>query len=125
MPYLCIDILSLNSRYRKMALGRKTGGRQKGTPNKENPLKGYLRAHSLSYFEPKPQKHPVSGEMITASDFELDMLLLAPDDRVNAELRLLKFHIPEMKAVDMDMTVNETSKTIEDRLAELVQEDDE
>ena len=38
-----------------MAKGKKTGGRVKGTPNKENPLKGYLRAHSLAYFEPKPQ----------------------------------------------------------------------
>ena len=30
-----------------------------------------------------------------------------------------------MKAIDMDMTVSEAGKTIEDRLAELAGEDDE
>ena len=44
-----------------MAKGKKTGGRQKGTPNKENPLKGYLRAHSLAYFEPRVQTDPITG----------------------------------------------------------------
>lgn len=38
-----------------MAQGRKTGGRQKGTPNKPNPLKEHLRAHSMAYFAPRPQ----------------------------------------------------------------------
>ncbi len=108
-----------------MALGRKTGGRQKGTPNKENPLKGYIRSHSMAYFEPRPRKDDKTGEDFIASDFELDMTALAPDDRVAAELRLLKFHMPEMKAIDMDMTVGEAGKTIEERLAELAGEADE
>ena len=30
--------------------GKKTGGRVKGTPNKDNPLKGFIRAHSEKYF---------------------------------------------------------------------------
>ena len=68
--------------------GMKTGGRKKGTPNKENPLKGFIRAHSLSYFEPKNVKF--NGKATIMSDFELDMAELAPDDRVNAELRLLE-----------------------------------
>lgn len=106
-----------------MALGKKTGGRKKGTPNKENPLKGYIRAHSMAYFEPRLQKDEETGEEILASDFEMDMALLAPDDRVAAELRLLKFHLPEMKAIDMDMAVSDAEKTIEDRLAELAGED--
>ncbi len=108
-----------------MASGKKTGGRQKGTPNKDNPLKGYIRAHSLAYFEPRPRKDEETGKEFVASDFELDIAALAADDRVAAELRLLKFHMPEMKAIDMDMTVSETSKSIEDRLAELAAEDDE
>lgn len=108
-----------------MALRKKTGGRQKGTPNKENPLKGYIRSHSMAYFEPKHQQDPETGETIFASDFDIDMMSLPPDDRVNAELRLLKFHLPEMKAIDMDMTVNEAGKTIEDRLAELAGEEEE
>ena len=140
-----------------MALGKKTGGRQKGTPNKENPLKGYIRAHSLAYFEPRVQTDPVTGGLreiqrqrltqdaegnvykvidlipltdskgnpVTMSDFEADMIALSPNERVNAELRLLRFHMPEMKAIDMDMTVSEAGKTIEDRLTELAGETDD
>lgn len=110
-----------------MPKGYKTGGRKKGTPNKENPLKGYIKAHSMSYFEPKLRKDEESGIEFEASDFEMDILALAPDDRVAAELRLLKFHLPEMKAIDMDMTVSEATKTIEERLAELAagEEDNE
>lgn len=106
-----------------MALGKKTGGRKKGTPNKENPLKGYLRTHSLEYFTPK-ERTDESGNISYMSDFDLDMAILAPDERVNAELRLLRFHTPEMKSVDMDMTLSESTKTIEERLAELAGDDE-
>ena len=101
--------------------GMKTGGRKKGTPNKENPLKGFIRAHSLSYFEPKNVKF--NGKTTIMSDFELDMAELAPDDRVNAELRLLEFHTPKMKAVDVDMSARVNVRTIEDKLSALCGED--
>ena len=101
--------------------GMKTGGRKKGTPNKENPLKGFIRAHSLSYFEPKNVKF--NGKATIMSDFELDMAELAPDDRVNAELRLLEFHTPKMKAVDVDMSARVNVRTIEDKLSALCGED--
>ncbi len=128
--------------------GMKTGGRQKGTPNKDNPLKGYLRTHSEEYFKPKPQvdsdgspknlvRYNKDGEVVlkvplvdsegnpyVMSDFDVDMLKMDPDERVNAELRLLEFHTPKMKSVDVDMAVQER-KTIEDRLIELSQDDDE
>lgn len=90
--------------------GMKTGGRKKGTPNKENPLKGFIRAHSMDYFQPKPTERGIM------SNFELDMLLLDPTDRVNAELRLLEFHTPKMKAVDVDMNAAVNVRTIEDKL---------
>lgn len=126
----------------------KTGGRQKGTPNKDNPLKGYLRSHSEEYFKPKPQldsngnpkrivRYNKDGGVITEvilmdsngnpyemSDFDVDMLTMDPDERVNAELRLLEFHTPKMKSVDVDMAVQE-SKTIEDRLIELSEDDED
>lgn len=132
-----------------MAKGRKTGGRQKGTPNKENPLKGYLRTHSLAYFEPRPQTAPDGtpriidirdrdGQIIyriplanpdgtprILSDFDVDMLILDPPDRVIAELRLLEFHTPKMKAVEVDMDLHGTSTiTIEDRLRHLCSDPD-
>jgi hypothetical protein len=141
-----------------MAKGKKTGGRQKGTPNKENPLKGYLRAHSLAYFEPRVQTDPItggsreiqrqrlvqdeegnvykvidlipltdqaSGLPLNISDFEADMIALSPNERVNAELRLLEFHTPKMKAVEVDMDVHGSVVTIEDRLRELCGEAEE
>lgn len=141
-----------------MAKGKKTGGRQKGTPNKENPLKGYLRAHSLAYFEPRIQTDPItggarqiqrqrlvqdeegnvykvidlvpltdhaSGLPLNISDFEADMIAMSPDERVNAELRLLEFHTPKMKAVEVDMDLRSTNITIEDRLRDLCGETDE
>lgn len=141
-----------------MALGKKTGGRQKGTPNKDNPLKGYLRAHSLAYFEPRLQTDPItgrsreiqrqrlvqdeegnvykvidlipltdhsSGQPLNISDFEADMIAMNPDDRVIAELRLLEFHTPKMKAVEVDMDMRASVTTIEDRLRQLCGETDE
>lgn len=138
--------------------GKKTGGRQKGTPNKENPLKGYLRAHSLAYFEPRAQTDPItggtreiqrqrlvqdeegnvykvidlipltdhaSGLPLNISDFEADMIALSPGDRVNAELRLLEFHTPKMKSVDVDLEARVSSITIEDRLRQLCGETDD
>lgn len=106
-----------------MALGRKTGGRVAGTPNKKNPLKGYLRTHSIEYFTARPRTDE-HGNSFIASDFDLDLAELAPVDRVTAELKLLKFHTPEMKSVDMDMTLSESTKTIEERLAELAGDDE-
>lgn len=132
-----------------MAKGKKTGGRTKGTPNRENPLKGFLRDHSLAYFEPKPQTNAdgspravdryskdgilidtliladADGKPYSLSDFDVDMMLLDGNERVNAELRLLEFHTPKMKAVEVDMDVHGSVTTIEDRLRELCGEDAE
>lgn len=126
--------------------GKKTGGRQKGTPNKENPMKSLLRAKSEEYFQPKPQTDPdgsprklkivADGQVITImelkdekghplvmSDYDVDMMQLSPADRVSANLRILKFHTPEMKSVDMDMNIKGGSISIEGRLRSLCGED--
>lgn len=95
--------------------GMKTGGRKKGTPNKDNPLKGFIRAHSLAYFEPK-EVVGKDGEKCVMSEFELDLANMTPDDRVVAEIKLLEFHTPKMKSVDVDMNAHVNAKTIEDRL---------
>lgn len=125
----------------------KTGGRQKGTPNKENPLKGYLRAHSLTYFEPKQQAEAdgsprkiefrdkdgvvvseikladSEGNPLVMSDFDVDMMSMDVPDRVNAELRLLEFHTPKMKSVDTTMSIQASPQSIEDILRTLSQPD--
>lgn len=131
-----------------MAKGKKTGGRQKGTPNKENPLKGFIRSHSNDYFTPRPQVGldgtpkkiyayadgekieidvlvDAEGNPLVMSDFDADTLALKPAERVAAELKLLEFHTPKMKAVEVDMDARVSVHTIEDRLRELCGEDDE
>ncbi|WP_300910100.1 hypothetical protein [Muribaculum intestinale] len=99
--------------------GQKTGGRQKGTPNKDNPIRGYLLTHSIGYFKPN-EKNPDG-----MSDFEVDLAMMTPEDRVGAEIRILKHHTSELKSVDMDMTVAEHTETIDERLARLALEDEE
>lgn len=98
--------------------GQKTGGRQKGTPNKDNPIRGYLLAHSIGYFKPNA-KNPDG-----MSDFETDLAMMTPEDRVSAEIRILKHHTSELKSVDMDMTLADHTETIDERLARLALEDD-
>lgn len=93
--------------------GHKTGGRTAGTPNREKPLKTMLREHSLRYFSPNPD-NPGS-----ASDFDLDILALPPADRAEAELKLLRFHTPQMQATTVDIAAADRNTTIEQRLAAL------
>lgn len=103
-----------------MALGRKTGGRVKGTPNKDKPLKVMLREHSLRYFSPNPEN---PGGM---SDFDVDMLAMPPTDRADAELKLLRFHTPQMQATAVDVAfTDEKSVSLAERLAALAAENEE
>lgn len=99
----------------------KTGGRKKGTPNKDNPIKGFIKAHSLDYF--KPRDVEVNGETVNISEFDEDMAALSPDDRVNAEIRLLEYHTPRMKAIDVDVNAQVNVQTIEDKLRALCGEE--
>ena len=98
--------------------GQKTGGRQKGTPNRDNPIRGYLLTHSSGYFRPN-DKNPDG-----LSDFEVDLAMMTPEDRAAIEVRILKHHTSELKSVDMDMTVADTTESIDERLARLALEDD-
>ncbi|MBD5313901.1 MAG: hypothetical protein HDS06_06750 [Bacteroides sp.] len=132
-----------------MAKGYKTGGRQKGTPNKNNPTKGALLNHTSEYLTPRPQvdeegKPKViqrikwangddgpyrtvveipavdsDGNPLVMSDFEFDMKFLSPADRVAAELKIMEFHTPRMKSQDINMEINMGPRTIEDTLKAL------
>lgn len=93
--------------------GMKTGGRQKGTPNKtkkEDPLKVLLRTHSAKYFSPNSKG---------VSQFDLDLQEMAPEARANIEVKIVDFHTPKMKAVDMDVNAEVKMRTIEDKLRAL------
>lgn len=113
----------------------KTGGRQKGTPNKDTTLKTYLRRHSEEYFAPSMTYTDIEDEKLQRaaylahgeeqfSKFDLDLLCCKPDDKVTAELTLLKYHTPQMQAVSADMTVKEANTTITARLTRIVNGED-
>lgn len=132
-----------------MAQGRKTGGRQKGTPNKPNPLKERLRAHSTAYFEPRPQTNmdgsprtiefrdkegvvynsvvlaDADGNPLVISDFDIDMMMMEPKDRATIHEKLLRYHTPPMQSVSADLSLTtDPSTTIEARLRLLADQND-
>lgn len=116
----------------------KTGGRVAGTPNKDNTLKVLLHQHSESYITPNiplgdvdiPDKNAkarfimMHGGEDMVSQFEVDLFLMKPTDRVNAELSMLKYHTPQMQAVSADMSVRESNTTITTRLMRIVNGED-
>lgn len=112
----------------------KTGGRVAGTPNKDKTLKTYLREHSEQYFAPvltwsdltdeKEQKVALAafGDNLF-SRFELHEKFMKHSEVVDAELTLLKYHTPQMQAVQADMAVK-ANKTLSDRLVRLAAGED-
>ncbi len=132
-----------------MAQGRKTGGRQKGTPNKPNPLKEHLRAQSTAYFQPRPQTQPDGsprllefrdkdgtlyntltladphGAPLVVSDFEVDMMMMEPKDRATIQEKLLRYHTPQMQSVSAEVSMAaDIHTTIEQRLKDLAADND-
>lgn len=95
------------------------GGREKGTPNKEeNPIKKYLRAHSEKFFEPDPTDP--EGK----SKFEQHLDNLSSDDLVAIEVKILEYHTPKMKSMDVALEAGQRTLTIEARLRQLSGEED-
>lgn len=86
-----------------MAKGKKTGGRVAGTPNKTS---------------------KVTREIINNLTSEMyrqvleDIASLEPNERVKVWIKLCEFCISKPQTVSLDMTV-EGKRTIEDKLAEL------
>lgn len=115
-----------------MAQGYKTGGRQKGTPNKLNPLKEHLRSQSVAYFEPSvsvddeevaAQLHVKVGTLV--SRFDIDTAMMEPKDRASIHEKLLNYHMPKMQSVSAEVSMTGTvTASIEERLAKLAAEND-
>jgi hypothetical protein len=94
-----------------MALGKKTGGRKKGTPNKSTILGKEVIVSLLSDY---------SNSGLMTSDF----MALDPKDRLVIAERLMQYTMPKMQATAIDLTTGDKEKTIEDRLAELAGEEE-
>lgn len=85
--------------------GKKTGGRQKGTPNKASAVvRGAIAQMLDDYF--------------TSETFANDIAQLEPKDRVSAMEKFAAYVSPKLQTTTLDMTV-ENKNAIEDRLAEL------
>lgn len=93
-----------------MAIGKKTGGRKKGTPNKSSVLGKEVIVSLLSDY---------SSSGLMTSDF----MALDPKDRLVIAERLMQYTMPKMQATAIDITTGDKEKTIEDRLAELAGDD--
>jgi hypothetical protein len=112
---------------RKAGDGRgRLGGRAAGTPNKDKPLKTFLRQHSVQYFTPsieeKDDKGNKTGQLV--SQFDIDCKTLDPESRVDAEIKLLKFHTPQMQSTSVDMTIVDENRTLSERIARLAAGED-
>lgn len=94
-----------------MAIGKKTGGRKKGTPNKSSVLGKEVIVSLLSDY---------SSSGLMTSDF----MALDPEDRLVIAERLMQYTMPKMQATAIDLNTGDKEKTIEDRLAELAGEDE-
>lgn len=94
-----------------MAIGKKTGGRKKGTPNKSSVLGKEVIVSLLSDY---------SSSGLMTSDF----MALDPKDRLVIAEKLMQYTMPKMQATAIDLNTGDKEKTIEDRLAELAGEDE-
>ena len=112
---------------RKAGDGRgRLGGRAAGTPNRDKPLKTFLRQHSLEYFTPRIEEEDENGRKTgrMLSQFDVDCETLDPESRVDAEIKLLKFHTPQMQSTSVDMAVVDANQTLVGRLARLADGED-
>lgn len=94
-----------------MAIGKKTGGRRKGTPNKATTLGKEVIISLLSDY---------SNSRLMTSDF----MALDPKDRLVIAEKLMQYTMPKMQATAIDISSGDKEKTIEDRLAELAGDDE-
>lgn len=93
-----------------MAIGKKTGGRKKGTPNKSTILGKEVLVSLLSDY---------SASGLMTSDF----MALDPKDRLMIAERLMQYTMPKMQSTAVDLKSADNQKTIADRLAELADEE--
>ena len=117
---------------RKKNDGRgRLGGRETGTPNKDNPLKQLLHDHSLDYFTPSVDANTVdflkdeNGQTYIEyrdkmlSRYDLDCLRMKASDRAKLEVEILAYHTPKMQAISADMSVKDANTTISLRLSRI------
>lgn len=98
-----------------MAKGYKTGGRQKGTPNRNNPIKDILSSHSAEYFSKRLQTDIVSGG---AREIQRSRLVQDPDGNVHKVIDSVPLTTPDGFPLNMsDFEVDMLALDPSDRVA--------
>lgn len=94
-----------------MALGRKTGGRKKGTLNKSTKFSKELINELLS-------------DYVDSNSLKEDLKAIEPKERLDVMVKLMAFVTPKPQSVAIDLNTTDKKITIEDKLAALAQEND-
>lgn len=85
---------------------------------RNNPIFNAIREHNIQYFS--------SRDEMGLTQFDIDCEALTPMDRANIEVKLLEYHQPKMKSVDMNVSGDfNIDLTIEDSLRQLYEEEDD
>jgi hypothetical protein len=91
---------------------KKTGGRQKGTPNKTTGITKKVISGLL-------ERYSENGKM------DEDFMALKPRERIAIAEKLMQYVLPKMQSTSVDMSINEDKKTIDETLRELAKAPDE
>ena len=99
--------------------GKKTGGRQKGTPNKASAfMKGVFQDIVQNYIlSETPEKSEFGKNFVT------DLGKLDPKDRIDVMIKFAQFVVPKPQSIAFEDNTGEKD-TLTDKLAKLAQEND-
>ena len=95
-----------------MAQGKKTGGRQKGTPNKTT---GTLRT-AIS---------KIVNDYFDSDTLMEDIGRLKPKERVDMMEKLAAYVVPKLQSVDVNAEVRSQTNIVSTRLKEMGEKEDE
>ena len=85
---------------------------------RNNPIFTAIREHNIQYFS--------SRDEMGLTQFDIDCEALTPMDRASIEVKLLEYHQPKMKSVDMNVSGDfNIDLTIEDSLRQLYDEEED
>ena len=93
--------------------GQKTGGRQKGTPNK-------ITSDTKTAIADLLQKYATSGDMEKDSK-----AIKSAKDRLYVAEKFAQYIIPKQQAISAEISADVAEKTIEQRLEELSRDPDD
>ncbi len=97
--------------------GNKTGGRQKGTPNKANArFKSAIGEFLDWYMNGDPD---AKEEQFRRGLMKQDLLMVKPYERLQIVEKLMQYTVPKMQTVAIDAEVTERQQKTTERIAEL------